>query len=118
MKAVTVLKKEGIHIKKFISFFVTLIILCLINYFVSEYFKVAFIDVSVIIGFSMTIVTYIFTSSGGISSRMVDMEIQGMTNFKLKSDEAKFYPSFILYACVFYTIISIIGTIFVYKQYF
>ncbi|GAM12264.1 hypothetical protein [Mesobacillus selenatarsenatis] len=78
----------------------------------------SFIEVSVFVALASTFSIYFFSSSGGVTSRSIDMQVQGETGIKMNQSPEKFSPSYAFYASILYLIGSVIATFFMYKEYF
>ncbi|MBT2691699.1 hypothetical protein [Bacillus sp. ISL-55] len=78
----------------------------------------SFIEVSVFVALACTFFIYFFSSSGGFTSRSIDMQVQGETGIKMNQSPEKFSPSYAFYASILYLIGSVIATFFMYKEYF
>jgi hypothetical protein len=107
-----------IKIGKIISFLFTLIILGLINYGIATITNTGFIEISTFVAFASVIIVYFFSSTGGFTSRSVDLQIQGQTGMKMNQPEGKFAPSYAFFASILYLAGSIIATFIVFKEYF
>ncbi|MGV2939193.1 hypothetical protein AB5I83_06350 [Mesobacillus sp. LC4] len=77
-----------------------------------------FIEVSVFVALASTFLIYFFSSTGGFTSRSIDMQVQGETGIKMNQSPEKFSPSYAFYASILYLIGSVIATFFMYKDYF
>ncbi|NKE04124.1 MULTISPECIES: hypothetical protein [Mesobacillus] len=77
-----------------------------------------FIEVSFFVALASTFLIYFFSSSGGLTSRSIDMQVQGETGIKMNQSPEKFSPSYAFYASILYLIGSVIATFFMYKDYF
>lgn len=103
---------------KFISFFITLIFIGLINIGITVVTDFSFIDASAFVGLVSAVAIYLFTSSGGFTSRSLDMQVQAQTGLKMKQSNLKFSPSYSFYASILYLVGAIIATFIMYKEYF
>ncbi|MBS8263964.1 hypothetical protein DYI25_05895 [Mesobacillus boroniphilus] len=101
-----------------LSFIATLIIIGLINFGVTIITNFSFIEVSVFVGLASVFIIYFFSSSGGVTSRSIDMQVQGQTGIKMNQSPEKFSPSYAFYGSILYLIGSVIANFFMYKQYF
>ncbi len=77
-----------------------------------------FIEVSFFVALASTFLIYFFSSSGGLTSKSIDMQVQGETGIKMNQSLEKFSPSYAFYASILYLIGSVIATFFMYKDYF
>ncbi|WP_102027119.1 hypothetical protein [Salirhabdus sp. Marseille-P4669] len=104
--------------KKFLSFFITILILIGANYFAAMIFQLKFIDLAFFIGLIGAVVIRFFNSSGGFMSRKLDMEIQSQTGMKMNMEQKHYIPNIPFHASLTYTIIAAILTFLQYKDYF
>lgn len=123
MKLICYIKRiyeyEVVNIRKIISFLLTSIVLVGINYGLTVVLNVDFIDYSFVVGLFGIVFIYFFSSSGGFSSKHLDMQIQGQTGIRMDQQKGRnFYPSIAFYTAVFYTICSIIAIVYTYKDYY
>ncbi len=105
-------------IGKLISFIVTLSFIGLLNYGLTLLSDFSFIEISLFVALVCVFIIYFFSSSGGYTSRSLDMQVQAATGMKLNETQGKFSPSYAFYASVFYLILSLIATFFTYREYF
>lgn len=110
--------KGVITIAKVLSFLATLVIIGLINTGVTYLINYSFMEVSVFVALACVFIIYFFSSSGGVTSRSIDMQVQGQTGIKVNQSTEKFYPSYAFYASILYLIASLIATFVMYKEYF
>ncbi|MEH7442963.1 hypothetical protein V7201_11715 [Bacillus sp. JJ1122] len=103
---------------KIISFIITLIIIGIINIGITVVTEISFIDASAFVGLVSTVAIYLFTSSGGFTSRNLDMQVQAQTGFKINQSDIKFSPSYSFFASIIYLVGAIIATFIMYKEYF
>lgn len=103
---------------KIISFIITLILISLINIGITVVTEISFIDSSAFVGLVSTVVIYFFTSSGGFTSKGLDMQVQAQTGFKMNQSDMKFSPSYSFFAALIYLVGAIIATFIMYKEYF
>jgi hypothetical protein len=96
----------------------TLVIISIVNAVIAFLFKQSFIDVAFPVGLLIAIILKFFTSSGGFISDSIRLNLQSQTGLKVEREEKKFEPKVAFYTAVFYTIISLIASIMVYKDYF
>jgi hypothetical protein len=105
------------NIGKIISFFLTLVVIGVLNFGVTLVSDISFIDSSFFVGLICVFIIFYFSSSGGFSSRYVDFQIQGQTGIKVISSDKKFSPSFAFFASIVYLVGAIIATFIQYKDY-
>lgn len=101
-------------IRKYISFIGTFLIIGIINFALTSWLDASYFDYSVFVGFFATIVIYFFTSTGGYTSRSLDVQIQGSTGLRQEETQSKFNPSYVFFGSLAYFLISLIVTIFIY----
>ncbi|MDF2946461.1 MAG: hypothetical protein K0S51_1140 [Bacillales bacterium] len=89
-----------------------------LNKFLSEFFEVKFVDLSVFVGVIGVAVIYLFTSSGGYFSNNLNLQTQASTGIKMVEEQRSFAVSMAFYASVIYFLVSLIVTFFVYRSYF
>ncbi|PMC36387.1 hypothetical protein CJ195_16500 [Bacillus sp. UMB0899] len=110
--------KGCIFIKKSLNILLTFLILLGLNYLFSYIFDVGFLDYSFLVGIFGMIVIKFFNSSGGYTSKQLDMQIQGETGIKVDQGEDKvFYPGYAFYTSLAYVILSIIALLVYYREY-
>jgi hypothetical protein len=113
------MKKRGeVSVKKVLSLFITLVVLFSINYFIAKFFQVSIVDFSFLVGLMGIVIIKFFGSSGGYSSRVLDMQIQSRTGIKQEQTNHAYQPSIPFYTAISYTLISAIVTLFYYSEYF
>ncbi|MCM3575712.1 MULTISPECIES: hypothetical protein [Mesobacillus] len=78
----------------------------------------SFIEISVFVGLASVFLIYFFSSTGGVTSRSIDMQVQGETGIKMNQTKQTFSPSYAFYASILYLLGSVIATFFMYKEYF
>lgn len=103
---------------KIISFTITLCIIGSINWGLTKVSNLSFIDSSFFVGLFSTAIIYFFSSSGGITSKNLDRQIQGQTGIKVNTSEHIFNPSYVFYASIVYLISAIIATLIFYFESF
>ncbi len=96
----------------------TLILMMVVNYLAASFLKWSFIDFSLFVGLVFVLGIRFFTSSGGISSNMVRVQVQSMTGIKVEEEKETFKPTYAYYTAIVYTLISLISIIIYYKDYF
>lgn len=97
---------------------VTLTLMIVINYAAASLFRWSFIDLSLFVGLVFVLGIRFFTSSGGMSSNMVRVQVQSMTGIKVEEEKETFKPTYAYYTAILYTIISLFSIIIYYKDYF
>jgi predicted Na+-dependent transporter len=108
----------GIHIRKVLTFSITIILLLLVNKFISNFFDIKFIDLSVLVGVLGISLIFFFTSSGGYFSNNLNLQTQARTGIKMEEEQRSFTASSAFYASIFYFLVSLIITLVVYRSYF
>ncbi|MBM7647845.1 succinate dehydrogenase/fumarate reductase flavoprotein subunit [Bacillus ectoiniformans] len=104
---------------KWISFLLTIAVLGMLNFIIHAVFGVLFIDYAFVTGLIGAAGIYFFNSSGGYTSRNLEMKVQSQTGIKLKQEEnQKFSPTSAFYAAILYTVLAGIATFYYYKEYF
>ncbi|QFK70523.1 hypothetical protein F7984_04320 [Pradoshia sp. D12] len=101
-------------IRKYIIFIGTFLIIGIINFALTSSLDASFFDYSVFVGFFSTIIIYFFTSTGGYTSRSLDVQIQGSTGLRPEGTQSKFNPSYVFFGSLAYFLTSLIVTIFIY----
>lgn len=104
--------------KQIISCLGTILLMLVVNYVVSNFIGVSFIEISLFIGLIFAVTIRFFTSKGGLSSNMVRMQAQAMTGIKIEEEKAMFKPSYAYYTAIIYTLVSLISVFVYYKDYF
>ncbi len=105
-------------IKRLINIIVTIFLLIGINFIISLVFNAGFFDYSFLVGILAMVVIKFFNSSGGYTSKQIDMQIQGTTGIRVDQNEnKKFYAGSAFYTSLIYTIVSIIILVITYKDY-
>lgn len=103
---------------KILSIVITLVVILGLNYVVSVYLNAAFIDYSFLVGLIMTLIIGFFTSKGGFTTQNNNMLVQSQTMYKMEVEKLKLTPTYAFYTAIIYTIVSLILTIYIYKDYF
>lgn len=103
---------------KVLSTVITLVFMLGLNYGVSVYLNAAFIDYSFIVGLITALIIGFFTSKGGFTTQNNNMIVQSQTMYKMEVEKLKLTPTYAFYTAVVYTVISLITTIYFYKDYF
>ncbi len=98
------------------SFIGTFLIIGMVNFLLTMWLDASFFDYSVFVGFFATILIYFFTSSGGYSSRNLDLQVQGSTGIRQEETQKKFYPSNVFSGSLLYFLISLIVTVVIYLK--
>ncbi|MBH0228900.1 hypothetical protein [Halobacillus yeomjeoni] len=76
--------------KKLMTGLITIFILIIVNVFVSLATATHFLDFAFVIGLGAAFLIKFFNSSGGFSSRSLDLSVQSQTGMKQESAEKKF----------------------------
>ncbi|GAA0448566.1 MAG: hypothetical protein ACQEWU_13900 [Bacillota bacterium] len=98
-----------------------IITLCVIfgaNWGIASMFDAEWIEFSFLIGLVFVVIIWFFTSSGGYTTNLVRMSVQSQTGMKMEEEKKQFTPSIVFYTAVGYLVISVIVTIYYYKDYF
>jgi hypothetical protein len=103
---------------KLIKLCLTVLLLGFGNWLAAILFKLNIFDISIPFALVSIFIIYIFTNKGGSSGRMMDMEIQGQTGFKVNAINKINSTSFIFLGSLLYFLITLIVTFFYYKDYF
>lgn len=75
--------EKGMSMKIFIKAIITILILVFLNTLASKVLKVHFLELAMFIGYAAAIMVFFFTTSGGFTSRALDLEIQSKTGLKM-----------------------------------
>lgn len=106
--------------KKFTSSFKTLLILVIINFLASNFFKLQFLELSFIVGLLACIIVAFFTSEGGFTTRILDSKVRHFeaNDNRHNSYFTKFHMNTPLKVSILYTLVAIIASVVVYWKYF
>ena len=106
--------------KKFISAFLTLLILLISNLLLSRYFKLQFLELSFMTGLMFTIIIGFFSSEGGILTEISNCPIKYLLNknSQTNTDFIRFYINIPFIVALTYTILSAIFSLIAYWKYF
>jgi hypothetical protein len=104
--------------KKIAFSLLTFGVIVFVNWGVSLFFNVGFIEYSFFVGLAFVILIKFFNSSGGFTTNLTRLTIQSHTGIKIDEEKQVFTPSIAFYIAIIYTIISLIVTIIYYKDYF
>lgn len=106
--------------KKFISIFLSLLILLILNFYLSKFLKLSFLELSFMTGLISTLIIGFFSSEGGLTTRISDFGLRHLFNKDSRSDGyfMKFYFNIPFTISLLYTIVSAIISIIVYWKYF
>lgn len=104
--------------KNMIISVVTLMFMVVMNYVLANVFGWNFIDLSLFVGLAFALIIRFFTSTGGLSSNMVRVQVQSMTGIKVEEEKETFKPTYAFYTAIFYTVAALIGILIYYKDYF
>ncbi|WP_157130819.1 hypothetical protein [Halobacillus mangrovi] len=77
-----------------------------------------FIDLSFILGLAAAVAIKFFNSSGGYSSRSLDLRVQSQTGGKQTTVEKKFTASASFYTAIAYGAVGLIAILVIYRDYF
>jgi hypothetical protein len=98
--------------------FITVAVLIVINIGLARLLDTQFIDLSFVLGLAAAFLIKFFNSSGGFSSRSLDLSVQSQTGVKQTSVERKFTPSVGFYTSIAYAIFGLIAIFVIYRDYF
>lgn len=105
--------------KKLLSGLITLIGLVTLNWLAAFFFSAAFIEFSFLTGLAAVIMIGWFTSSGGFSSDAVRMQTQGDTGIRMETEaRSGLGSSTSFFVALAYTVLTLIITIYYYRDYF
>ncbi|MCT2535764.1 hypothetical protein NC661_07530 [Aquibacillus koreensis] len=104
--------------KKVIVAIATLAILVAVNYGITILFNQNYIDFSFVVGMLGAVTIRFFNSSGGYTSKNLEMIGQGITGIKMEQQDKKFEPNVAFYIAILYCVVALIVTFFYYKDYF
>lgn len=105
-------------IKKTLTIIITLLILIALSFGLSHYLHSKFYDYSFFVGLEVTVVIWFFTSKGGITSRSLDLTVQGTTGIKTEKQKFEFSPNLAFITSLVYTVVTFALMIFEYRRYF
>ena len=110
----------GTRLKKFISTFLTLLILLISNLLLSKYFNLSFLELSFITGLISSILVGFFSSEGGPLTEAVNARFKHLMEKESRTNThfSRFYINVPFIACVCYTVVSGIVSIISYWEYF
>lgn len=103
--------------KKVITVIITLIFLIILTFITAFYTKNKFIDLSFFVGLAITVCVMFFSSKGGITTRRLNMKNK-RSRINVEEQKFEFYPNYIFFTSVLYTILSLIITLLYYRNYF
>ncbi|WP_042457258.1 hypothetical protein [Neobacillus dielmonensis] len=104
--------------KRLITVVITLVVLIGLSFALSHFTHTKLVDYSFLVGLIITVVIWFFTSKGGITSRNVDMQVQGTTGIKVDQEKFEFSPNIAFFTSLAYTIITFLIMLFHYRSYF
>lgn len=105
--------------KRLITILLTLLLLVGVNYFITVFFPVKFVDYAFVVGMLVSFIIWFFTSKGGVSSTIADSSIaQQTTNFKMEKQAYSFSPNLAFFTALAYTLLSFIMMFIYYRDYF
>ncbi|MFD1737961.1 hypothetical protein ACFSCX_15600 [Bacillus salitolerans] len=104
--------------KNIVRILITLSALLFVNYIITLLFSVKFIDFAFVVGLLGIICIKFFSSTGGYTSRQMDVMIQAQTGIKQDEQKQSFTPSISFYTAIIYTVVSAVATAIYYKDYF
>ncbi|MFJ8063701.1 hypothetical protein ACIQYS_03640 [Psychrobacillus sp. NPDC096426] len=104
--------------RKLLTIVITLLVLLGLSFGITYFTHTKFIDYSFLIGLSVTIIIWFFTSKGSLGSRHLDMTIQGSTGIRMESQKFEFSPNIVFITSLAYTIITLAAMLYDYRSYF
>ncbi|MBA2174404.1 hypothetical protein H0266_05730 [Halobacillus locisalis] len=104
--------------KKIVTILFTIIFLVGVNIALTVMTDSAFIDFSFVLGLAVAFIIRFFNSSGGFTTRSIDLGVQSTTGIKQEAENKKFVPSVGFYTCLVYAGASLIITFIYYMEYF
>jgi hypothetical protein len=102
--------------KRLIKILLTIIIFIGITYALAHYTNGEFIDYSFFTGLIFSSAYWFFTSSGGFTTDVLDVSVQGTTGTKMEKQKYKFSPDIVFLTSAAYTIISLVLFLVYYKS--
>jgi len=103
--------------KKAFTIIFTLFVLIGLSIGLSHYVHSRFVDYSFFVGLAVTVVIWFFTSKGGITSRDLDMRVQGTTGIKTEPQKFEFSPNLAFITSLTYTIVTFAAMLYQYRDY-
>ena len=106
--------------KKVIIAILTVVVLGVINFKVAQTFKMSFLDASLPVGLTISLLIVFFSSTGGPLSHITERRLKFLVEKESRAGERpiNFYVSIPLIICVCCTIISTICIVVTYWEYF
>lgn len=104
--------------KRLLFIVLTMLVLIGLTYGVTYFTSATFIDYSFIVGLAASVFIWFFTSKGGVTSRNLDMNVQGSTGIKLEKQKHEFSPNAAFITSLAYTLISFVILLIYYRSYF
>lgn len=106
--------------RKFISAFLTLLILLISNLLLSQYFNLSFLELSFMTGLIFSILIGFFSSEGGPLTEAVNARFKHIMAKESRTDThfARFYMNVPFIVCICYTVVFGIVSIIAYWEYF
>jgi hypothetical protein len=103
--------------KVLINIFITILVLLGLSYGITYLTHTKFIDYSFVIGMAATIIIWFSTSTGGFTSRHMDMTIQGTTGIRMEGQKYEFSPNIAFFTALAYTILAFAAMLYHYRSY-
>ncbi len=104
-------------LKKALTVVITLLVLIGLSFGLSHYIHSKFFDYSFFVGLAVTVVIWFFTSKGGVTSRNIDMTIQGTTGIKAEQQKFEFSPNLVFITSLLYTVVTFVVMLYQYRDY-
>ncbi|MRH43130.1 hypothetical protein GH741_10605 [Aquibacillus halophilus] len=105
-------------LKNIVWSIITFFTILIINWGVAFSLNAEFIEYSFLTGLGVVVIVWFFNSTGGIGSNSVRVKTQAQTGIKVDEEKKSFNPTVAFYTAAVYTLISLILTIFYFKDYF
>jgi hypothetical protein len=104
--------------KRLITIAITLLVLLGLSFGLSRYIHSGFFNYSFFVGLVATVIIWFFTSKGGVTSRNLDMTVQGTTGIKTEQEKFEFSPNLAFITSLVYTVVTLAAMLYQYREYF
>ncbi|MBD3107422.1 hypothetical protein IEO70_03510 [Bacillus sp. AGMB 02131] len=105
--------------KQFLTILATLVFLIALNFGISSVTDTHFVDFSFVVGLTVSVLIWYFTSKGGYTAKHADTLAQAETmNWKIKNEKFSFRFNTAFLTAIAYTVVAIGITFYYYKDYF
>lgn len=105
--------------KQLLTIITTLVVLIALNFGISSVTDTHFVDFSFVVGLTVSVLIWFFSSKGGYTAKHADTIVQtGTTNWKMKNEKFSFKFNVAFLTAIVYTVIAIGITFYYYKDYF